>query len=37
LMRLGRMPSADQLRWDDVSLVDMLHSPESARTRALIA
>ncbi len=37
LMRLGRMPSADQLKWDDVSLVDMLHSPESARTRALIA
>jgi NADPH-dependent 2,4-dienoyl-CoA reductase/sulfur reductase-like enzyme/nitrite reductase/ring-hydroxylating ferredoxin subunit len=30
LMRLGRMPSADQLKWDDISLVEMLHSPESA-------
>ena len=31
LMRLGRMPSADQLKWDDVSLVDMLHSRIGAR------
>jgi len=29
LMRLGRMPSADQLKWDDMSLVEWLHSPES--------
>ena len=29
LMRLGRMPSADQLKWDDMSLEDLLHAPES--------
>ena len=37
LMRLGRMPSADQLEFDDVSLLEMLHSPELAPSRALIA
>lgn len=37
LMRLGRMPEADQLKWDDLSLVEMLHSPEAARERAIIA
>ena len=29
LMRLGKMPAADQIQWDDVSLVETLHSPES--------
>jgi apoptosis-inducing factor 3 len=28
LMRLGRMPTREQLEWDDVSLVKMLHAPE---------
>ena len=36
LMRVGRMPSADQLKFEDLSLVEMLHSPESVRERALI-
>ncbi len=34
LMRLGRMPAADQFEWDDMSLVEILHSPESAPARA---
>ena len=29
LLRLGRMPAAEQLKWDDMSLVEMLHAPES--------
>ena len=29
LMRLGRMPAAEQLKWDDMSLVELLHAPES--------
>jgi NADPH-dependent 2,4-dienoyl-CoA reductase/sulfur reductase-like enzyme/nitrite reductase/ring-hydroxylating ferredoxin subunit len=29
LMRLGRMPSAEQLKWDNMSLVELLHAPES--------
>jgi len=29
LMRLDRMPSPEQLKWNDVSLVEMLHAPES--------
>ena len=36
LMHVGRMPSADQLKFEDLSLVEMLHSPESVRERALI-
>jgi NADPH-dependent 2,4-dienoyl-CoA reductase/sulfur reductase-like enzyme/nitrite reductase/ring-hydroxylating ferredoxin subunit len=26
LMRLGRMPAAEQLKWEDINLVEMLHS-----------
>lgn len=29
LMRLDRMPPAEQLKWDDMSLVELLHAPES--------
>jgi NADPH-dependent 2,4-dienoyl-CoA reductase/sulfur reductase-like enzyme/nitrite reductase/ring-hydroxylating ferredoxin subunit len=29
LMRLGRMPTAEQLEMDDLSLVETLHAPES--------
>jgi NADPH-dependent 2,4-dienoyl-CoA reductase/sulfur reductase-like enzyme/nitrite reductase/ring-hydroxylating ferredoxin subunit len=29
LMRLGRMPSVEQLKSDDMSLVQLLHAPES--------
>ena len=29
LLRLGRMPTAEQLKSDDMSLVEMLHAPES--------
>ena len=29
LMRLGRMPAVEQLKWDEMSLVDMLRAPES--------
>ena len=28
LMRLGRMPLREQLKWNDMSLVKMLHAPE---------
>ena len=31
LMRLGRMPTAEQLKWDGMSLVELLHAPESIR------
>ena len=29
LMRLDRMPAREQLKWDDTSLVEMLHAPEA--------
>ena len=29
LMRLDRMPAREQLKWDDVNLLNMLHAPES--------
>jgi NADPH-dependent 2,4-dienoyl-CoA reductase/sulfur reductase-like enzyme/nitrite reductase/ring-hydroxylating ferredoxin subunit len=29
LLRLDRMPTREQLKWNDVSLVEMLHAPES--------
>ena len=29
LMRLGRMPAAHQLEWEDTSLADLLHAPEA--------
>lgn len=28
LLRLGRMPAREQLKWDDMSLVKILHAPE---------
>src|SRR5215217_4523245 len=28
LLRLGRMPAREQLKWDDTSLVKILHAPE---------
>jgi hypothetical protein len=28
LLRLGRMPAREQLKWDDTSLVRLLHAPE---------
>ena len=28
LLRLGRMPAREQLKWDDISLVKILHAPE---------
>ena len=30
LMRLDRMPSPEQLKWNDVSLVELLHAPETS-------
>ena len=29
LMRAGRMPTSEQLKWDQVNLVEMLHAPEA--------
>ena len=28
LMRLGRMPASEQLKWDEIDLVKLLHAPE---------
>ena len=29
LMRTDRMPAREQLKWDQVNLVEMLHAPET--------
>lgn len=37
LMRLGRMPGREQLKWGDVSLLEMLHAPHSLNTLEVFA
>lgn len=37
LMRLGRMPTAQQLKWNDVNLFEMLRAPETVNTWEITA
>jgi NADPH-dependent 2,4-dienoyl-CoA reductase/sulfur reductase-like enzyme len=37
LMRLGRMPAREQLKWDDTSLLEMLQVPDALNTLEVFA